>query len=113
MRTTRPTRSSVTAVAGGLLLASVATPLVAAGGSALHVTCIQVGQIVEVTLLNSGQRELVGQVVLEVEINGQRSLALVPFQVYGGQKISVQWVSRAPLDGVPRVGIIVDDGAPI
>jgi hypothetical protein len=112
MRTTRLTRSSVTAVAGGLLLASAA-PLVAADGSALHVACKQVGQIVEVTLLNSGQRELVGQVVLQVEIDGQRSMALIPFKVWGGQKITVQWDSGAPVRGVPTVGIIVDDGAPI
>jgi len=112
MRTTRLTRSSVTAVAGGLLLVSVA-PIVAADGSVLHVTCKQVGQIVEVTLLNSGQHELVGQVVLELELDGQRSLALIPFKVWGGQKIAVQWVSGAPLRGLPKVGIIVDDGAPI
>jgi hypothetical protein len=67
----------------------------------------------EFTLVNAGVRALAGQLVLEVEIDGRRVLALIPFSVWGGQKVSVSWVPTAPEERIIQVGIIVDDGAPI
>jgi hypothetical protein len=72
-----------------------------------------VGELVGVTLVNPNSKALTGILVVEVVIDGARTLAAVPFKVWGGQKVFVSWVSPAPIDEITRVGIIVDDGAPI
>jgi hypothetical protein len=54
-----------------------------------------------------------GKIVVEVTVDGKRTFAQVPFTVWGGQKVFVEWAAPAPVQQIGRVGIIVDDGAPI
>ena len=114
----RPTRLRRTgsAVAGGLLLVSGMLPLTFGGGKTSPLEVVgheQIGNLVEVTLLNPGTETITGKVVILVATDGGSTQALVPFTVWGGQKISVVWISPNPVDEVIRSGIIVDDGAPI
>ena len=60
-----------------------------------------------------GADVITGKVVIQVLVDGGSNLVFVPFTTWGGQKISVVWASPMPLGPTPRVGIIVDDGAPI
>jgi hypothetical protein len=104
------------AVAGGLFLFSATAPVALAkdGSSQLMLAGTeQAGGWMEFTLVNAGVGALAGQLVLEVEIDGRRALALIPFFVWGGQKVSVSWAPTAPEERIIQVGIIVDDGAPI
>lgn len=117
MRPAHGYTSGVAALAGGLLLLSGVNPVHSAkqeGPSTLYIASYkQVGELVEVTLVNPNSTALTGTLVVEVMIDGARSLAVVPFTSWGGQKVFVSWVSPDPIDEVLRVGIIVDDGAPI
>ena len=72
-----------------------------------------IGTLVELTLINPGQDQVTGKVVVEVTVDGKRTIAQVPFTVWGGQKVFVEWAAPAPVQQIGRVGIIVDDGAPI
>jgi hypothetical protein len=72
-----------------------------------------IGNVVEVTLLNPGKGLVTGKVVIEAAVDGKRATTQVPFTVWGGQKVYVNWVAPAPVQQIDRVGIIVDDGAPI
>jgi hypothetical protein len=72
-----------------------------------------IGNLVELTLINPGQELVTGKVVVEVTVDGMRTLAEVPFTVWGGQKVCVKFAAPAPVQQIGRVGIIVDDGAPI
>jgi hypothetical protein len=103
-------------VAGGLLLVSGAIPLALGGGKASPLKVVgqkQIGNLVEVTLLNPGTGTITGKVVIRVATDGGSTLVSVPFTVWGGQKVSVVWASPCPLDEILEAGIIVDDGAPI
>ena len=103
------------AVAGGVLLVSGFSPLTFGGATTSPLKVVdqkQVGNLVEVTLLNSGTKTVTGKVVVRVSTDGGTNLAFVPFTVWGGQKVSVVWVSPVPLDPGEKVQIIVDDGAP-
>lgn len=116
MRPTRLRQTGAMAVAGGLLLVSGVIPLTFGGGKTSPLKVVgqkAIGNLVEVTLLNPGTRTITGKVVIEVATDGGMTLALVPFTVWGGQKVSVVWVSPTPQDTIQQVGIIVDDGAPI
>jgi hypothetical protein len=116
MRPVRHFRAGVTALAGGLLLLSGANPVLSAGEgpSALYVASYkQIGDVVEVTLLNPNLKALAGKLVIEVIIDGETTLAVVPFTSRGGQKVFVTWVSSTPVEAITGVKIIVDDGAPI
>ena len=116
MRPARRYKTGVTALAGGLLLLSGMSPVISAkeGPSALYVASYkQIGDIVEVTILNPNPGTLTGNLVVRVMIGGESTLAVVPFTVSGRQKAFVTWVSPAPVDQITGVGIIVDDGAPI
>ena len=116
MRPTRAYRSSVAALAGGLLLLSSAQPAFPApeGSSALYVASYkQIGDMVRVALVNPGTKARTGTLVFEMVVDGEKTLAVVPFSVMGARKAFVTWASPAPAQGVIGVGIIVDDGAPI
>ena len=116
MRPTRAYRSSVTALAGGLLLLSGIQPafLASEGSSTPYIASYkQIGDVVGVTLVNPGTKAQTGRLVLALLVDGEKTLAVVPFTVMGGRKAFVSWVSPASIEGVIRVGIIVDDGAPI
>ena len=116
MRPTRLQRTGVTAVAGGLLLVSGLHPLTygrEASAPIWMAGCKIIGTLVELALMNPGEDLATGTVVVEVTINGKRTIAQVPFTVWGGQKVFVKWAAPAPVDQIDRVGIIVDDGAPI
>ena len=116
MRPTRAYRSSVTALAGGLLLLSGAQPAFPAteGSSTPYIASYkQSGDLVRVALVNPGSRAQSGTLVLQLVVNGEKTLAVVPFTVMGARKAFVSWVSPSSIDGVIGVGIIVDDGAPI
>jgi len=116
MRSQSLMRMGASAVAGGLFLVSATAPVALAkdGPDQLYLAGTeQNGGWMEFTLLNVGLRALTGQLVLEVEIDSQRSLALLPFSVWGGHKITVSWDSTSPVERIIQVGIIVDDGAPI
>lgn len=108
-------RAGAIAVVGGVLLVSGIPPLTFGGAKTSPLKVIgqkQVGNLVEVTLLNSGTRTVTGKVVVKVTTDGGTNLAFVPFTVWGGQKVSVVWVSPVPLDPDQKTQIIVDDGAP-
>jgi hypothetical protein len=115
MRPARCYKTGVTALAGGLLLLSgVNSVLAKEGPSGLYVASVkQLGDIVEVTLVNPNSGALTGKLVVTAVVDGKTTLAVVPFTAWGGQKVFVVWVSPTPTDGVSGVGIIVDDGAPI
>ena len=116
MRPARAYRSSVTALAGGLLLLSGAqTALTAAEGSSTPYVASykQIGDLVRVALVNPDSKAQTGSLVLELVVDGEKTLAVVPFTIMGARRAFVSWVSPAPVDGVIGVGIIVDDGAPI
>jgi hypothetical protein len=104
------------AVAGGLLLVSGVPPLTFGGDATSLLRIVgqkQTGNLVEVTLLNPGARTVTGKVVIQLATDGGSTLAVVPFTVWGGQKVSVVWSAPNPTDSIIRFGIIVDDGAPI
>jgi hypothetical protein len=116
MRPTRLQRSGITAVAGGLLLVSGLHPLTYGGDASLPLWLAgvkAVGNVVEVTLLNPGKGLVTGKVVIAATADGERTMAEVPFTAWGGQKVYVKWAAPAPVEQIDRVGIIVDDGAPI
>ena len=116
MRNQNLKRLGASAVAGGLFLVSATAPVALAkdGSAQLYLAGTkQDSGWMEFTLVNAGLRALTGQLVLEVEIDSQKTLALIPFSVWGGQKIAVSWAPTAPVGRVIQVGIIVDDGAPI
>jgi len=116
MRPTRLQRTGATAVAGGLLLVSGLHPLTYGGEASAPIWIAGykvIGALVELTLINPGQELVTGKIVVEVTLDGKRTLAQVPFTVWGGQKVFVKWSAPAPVDQIGRVGIIVDDGAPI
>ena len=116
MRPTRLQRTGATAVAGGLLLVSGLHPLTYGGEASAPIWIAGykvIGALVELTLINPGQELVTGKIVVEVTLDGKRTLAQVPFTVWGGQKVFVKWAAPAPVDQIDRVGIIVDDGAPI
>jgi len=112
MRPTHSFRTGVTALAGGLILLSGVNPVLFAkeGSTALHVaSCNQIGDVVEVTLVNPGSKALSGTLVFEVVVDGERTLATVRFTVWGGQKVFVKWASSGAIDQIGGLGIIVDD----
>jgi len=116
MRPSRAYRSSVTALAGGLLLLSGAQPalLASEGSSTPYVASYkQIGDMVRVALVNPAAKAQNGSLVLELVVDGKKTLAVVPFTVMGARKAFVSWVAPASIEGVIGVGIIVDDGAPI
>ncbi len=116
MRPTRLQRSGVTAVAGGLLLVSGLHPLTYGGEASPPLWLVgtkAIGNVVEVSLLNPGKELITGKVVITATVDGERTMAEVPFTAWGGQKVYVNWVAPAPVGQIDRVGIIVDDGAPI
>lgn len=117
MRPMRLRRTGIVTVAGGLLLVSGMHPLTFGGdaSSRLQIVGIEVvGNLVEVTLANPGTDVITGKVVIQVTVDEGSTLVFVPFTVWGGQKVSVDWVSPMPPGPTaPLVGIIVDDGAPI
>ena len=116
MRQTHRFRTGVTALAGGLVLLSGVNPVLSAkdGSTALYVASYKlIGDVVEVTLVNPGSKAVSGTLVFEVVVHGERTLATVPFTVWGGQKVFVKWGSSGAIDQVGGLGIIVDDGAPI
>lgn len=115
MRPTRLRQTGTALVAGGLLLVSGTLPLTFGGAATSPLAVIgptQTGNSVEVTLLNPGPQTVTGKVVIELGTNGKSTLAVVPFTVWGGQKVSVVFTPPTPLGEIIRVGIIVDDGAP-
>ena len=116
MRPTRLRQTGAMAVAGGLLLVSGTAPLTFGGDAKSLLQIVgkkQTGNLVEVTLLNPGAKTITGKVVIQVATGGGSTLAVVPFTVWGGQKISVVWTAPNPTDQIIKFGIIVDDGAPI
>jgi hypothetical protein len=116
MRPTRLQRTGATALAGGLLLVSGIHPLTYGREASAPIWMAGykiIGTLVELTLINPGQGLVTGNVVIEVTVDGKRTVAHVPFTVWGGQKVFVKWASPAPVEQIDRVGIIVDDGAPI
>jgi len=116
MRPTRLQRTGATAVAGGLLLISGLHPLTYGGEASASIWMAGykiIGTLVELTLINPGQGLVTGKVIVELTFDGKRSVAQLPFTVWGGQKVFVKWVAPAPVEQIGRVGIIVDDGAPI
>jgi len=105
---------SVTAILGGLLLASTTSPVILADAGGLQwIGYEQADDLVHLTLFNSGKGVLSGKLVVELVIDGRKTLQFVPFRIWGGQKASVSWVSPQPAGKAIRVGVIVDDGAPI
>jgi hypothetical protein len=72
-----------------------------------------VGNMVELSLFNPGQDLVTGKVIVEAASDGKRTTQEVPFSAWGGQKVFVKVASPAPAKQIGRVGIIVDDGAPI
>ena len=116
MRPTRLRRTGIATVAGGLLLVSGMHPLTFGGDTSSPLQILGrkvVGNLVEVTLLNPGTDVITGKVVIQVVTEGGPNLVLIPFTAWGGQKVSVVWAFPTPPGPDPRVGIIVDDGAPI
>ncbi len=114
MRPSSLRQAGLTAIAGGRALVSGTTPITFGDDGALQVLGIQqFGSLAQVTLFNPGQAQLSGNVVIEVMAHGERTVAHVPFTVWGGQKIFVSWSSPLAGGRVIQVGIIVDDGAPI
>jgi hypothetical protein len=116
MRPTRLQRTGATAVAGGLLLVSGLHPLTYGGEASAPIWVAgykMIGTLVELTLMNPGQDLVTGKVVVEVTVDGKRIIAHLPFTVWGGQKVFVKFAAPAPVEQIGRVGIIVDDGAPI
>lgn len=116
MRPTCLRRTGVAAVAGGLLLVSGVPSLTFGGAASSPLKVVghnQIGNLVEVTLLNPGTLTITGKVVVEASTDGGPAPVVLPFTVWGGQKISVVWLAPANEDSADRVRIIVDDGAPI
>jgi hypothetical protein len=116
MRHRNPWRVEATAVAGAILLAA-GSPITfgddASRGS-LQVLGLTHGQgTLTLTLWNTGQQAVSGRIVVSVMVDGERTLALVPFTVWGGQKACVRWTPPTPGGRIIDAGIIVDDGAPI
>ena len=107
-------QTGITAVAGGLLLFSGTSFAIADDGSDVQVQAVRAsGSQSEVTVENTGYGLRTGQLIVELILDGRRSLLLAPFAVWGGQKAFVTIVPPIPGGSVIRVGIIVDDGAPI
>jgi len=103
-------------VAGGLLLVSGVPSLTFGGAASSPLKVVghkQIGNLVEVTLLNPGTLTITGKVVVETSTDGGLVPVVLPFTVWGGQKISVVWLLPTPTDESDGVKIIVDDGAPI
>ena len=116
MRPTSLRRTGIAAVAGGLLVVSGIPPLTFGGAASSPLKVVghkQIGNLVEVTLLNPGTLTITGKVVVEVSTDGGPDQVVYPFTVWGGQKISVVCLSPVPPDQTGPVRIIVDDGAPI
>lgn len=104
----------MTALAGGLLLMPGPGPF-ASGDSGAGLQIVGFGQLgnqVEVRLFQAGDGVIRGRLILQVLIDGEVALVTLPFTVYGGQRVSIRWVSPAPVGQIHRVGIIVDDGTP-
>ena len=116
MRHTQRYRTGVAALAGGLILLSGVNPALAAkdGSGTLQIASVkQVGDAIEVTLVNTGAETLRATLVLEVVVDGERTLATIPVAAWGGQKVFVNWGTSGAVDQIGGLGIIVDDGAPI
>ena len=116
MRPTSLRRTGIAAVAGGLLVVSGFPPLTFGGAASSPLKVVghkQIGNLVEVTLLNPGTLTITGNLVVEVSTDGGPAKVVIPVKVWGGQKISVVTLTPVPPDQVGPVRIIVDDGAPI
>lgn len=116
MRPTSLRRTGIAAVAGGLLVVSGIPPLTFGGVASSPLKVVghkQIGNLVEVTLLNPGTLTITGKVVVDVSTDGGPAPVVIPFTVWGGQKISVVFLAPVPPDQTGPARIIVDDGAPI
>lgn len=112
MRSPKLWQTGVAAVAGGLLLAGAhpaAGSEVWGGPQLLGVK--QVGNLLEVTLLNPRGPAVGGTLVIQLVVQAEPVLMTAPFRIDGGQKVFVQHVP-VPVGQLLRVGIIVDDGTP-
>ena len=53
--------------------------------------------MVRVALVNLGAKARTGTLVLEMVVDGEKTLAVVPFSVMGARKAFVTWASPAPV----------------
>jgi hypothetical protein len=103
-------RKGMTAAAGGLLLVS---PAPADGPGQPQIDSVRlIGNLVEILVMVPGDEPASGRVVLLATVGGSPTVITIPFRATEGQKIFVQWQSPVRLDGIPRAGVIIDDGPP-
>jgi hypothetical protein len=107
-------KAGMTAVAGGLLFASGASPITYADdGNPQLLGFRQFGDLILITVFNPGHQVRSGTLVLEVMSEGRPTTMVVPFTVWEGQKVCVSVALPSSSSRPIQVGLIVDDGAPI
>jgi hypothetical protein len=112
MRSPRLWQTGVATVAGGLLLAGFQPAIGSDSWGSLQLLGVrQVGDLLEVTLLNPNGAAVSATLVIQLVVQSQPVLLTTPVRVHGGQRKFVQNVP-VPAGQLLRVGIIVDDGTP-
>ena len=109
-------RTGVMAVAGGLLAVSGFPPLTFGGAATSPLKVVghkQIGNLTEVTLFNPGTLTITGKVMVEASTDDGPTTMVIPFIVWGGQKISLVFLLPILPGESGQARIIVDDGAPI
>jgi hypothetical protein len=106
-------RRPIAALAGTIVLLASTSALLAADAPALEVRGITVQDtVVRVELQNLGDTLVSGTLVAQVALGTGNATLVEPFEVAEGQKVFVEIHAPSAVEGVPTLGVVLDDGAP-